>query len=65
MRVWFDTLPRALTETFGQIVDDLIADAMLGDGDATTLDSRRPAGLDDAADKERRRRDRRQRISGG
>lgn len=34
----FNTLHRALTATFGEIVDHLIADAMHGDGDDTTLD---------------------------
>lgn len=34
----FNTLHRALTATFSEIVDHLIADAMHGDGDDTTLD---------------------------
>jgi hypothetical protein len=34
----FNTLHRALTGAFGEIVDHLIADAMQGDGDDATLD---------------------------
>ena len=40
----FNTLHRALTETFGEIVDHLIADAMHGDGDETSLDQPRIGG---------------------
>ena len=42
--VEFDALNRALTDTFGEIVDHLIADAMRGDGDDSTLDQRQISG---------------------
>lgn len=40
----FTALNRALTETFAEIVDHLIADAMRGDGDDSTLDQPRIGG---------------------
>ena len=40
----FTALHHALTDTFGEIVDHLIADAMHGDGDDTTLDQHRIGG---------------------
>jgi hypothetical protein len=40
----FNALHRALTETFGEIVEHLIADAMHGDGDDSTLDQPRIGG---------------------
>lgn len=40
----FNALHRALTDTFGEIVEHLIADAMHGDGDDSTLNQPRIGG---------------------